>query len=555
MRYAQRTPHRPLAANASLPERLLAARGADPTEQLNVAAMLRPDQLLGLAPAARIILDTIEGGGRICVVGDYDADGATATAIAVRGLTMFGARVSFLVPNRFTDGYGLSPTLVERAALLKPSLIVTVDNGISAVAGVRRAAELGIPVVVTDHHLAGSELPSAVAIVNPNQPGCPFPSKALAGCGVMFYVLIEIRRLLRECGDARAAAPLGNLLDLLALGTVADVVQLDRNNRILVQAGLDRIRSGKSCPAIRHLFRVAGRNPAEAGAIDLGFYIGPRLNAAGRMDDAAVGIQCLITDNEDEAARLAQALDDTNLQRKVVQAGIQQEAERAAETIAAVEGYSLVVANPEWHEGVIGIVAGRLKERFRRPAIVFAATEDGMLKGSARSIPAVHMRDALDAVTKIAPGVIEKFGGHAMAAGLTIAQSKFEQFRDAFEAHIRSVIGPTDLEEVIEHDGPLRAQDLTLENAQWIKQGVWGQGFPAPSFLSPAKVCAVRILKDRHSKLTLDLDGVRIDAIVFNQVIGAPIGAQAHVYARLDINEWNGNRALQLLAERVELAS
>ncbi len=549
MRLHCRTPQTPLPPHASLRDRLLAARGADPSERDDLAMLLAPSSMKDLGVAALRIEETIAANGHIVIVADYDADGATACAIAVRGLRMFGASVSFVVPNRFTDGYGLSPALVDRALEHKPALIVTVDNGIAALAGIDAANAKGVPVVVTDHHLAGDALPKAAAIVNPNQPGCAFPSKNLAGCGVMFYVLIELRRRYREQSDARGNAPLNTLFDILALGTVADVVQLDRNNRVLITTGLARLHRGFACPGIRNLFRVSGRSMEAAGAIDLGFYIGPRINAAGRMDDASVGIRCLITDDEQEAASLAEALEQTNQLRKAVQAEIQEEAEALAQGIAATDDFSIVVANPDWHEGVIGIVAGRLKERFRRPAIVFAAGEEGLLKGSCRSILALHMRDAIDAVDRRLPDCIVKFGGHAMAAGLTINAAMFDQFRQAFEDQVRASLKPADLEEVIEHDGPLSAEDLTVENADWIRRGVWGQGFPAPSFLMRARVRSTRILKDKHTKFALNIDGRPVDAILFNQVIEH--AEDLTVHAKLEINEWNGRRSVQLMLERV----
>lgn len=549
MRLHYRTPQTPLPPHAPLRDRLLAARGADPSERDDLAMLLAPSSMKDIGVAALRIEETIAAGGHIVIVADYDADGATACAIAVRGLRMFGASVSFVVPNRFTDGYGLSPALVDRALEHKPALIVTVDNGIAALAGIDAANAKGVPVVVTDHHLAGDDLPRAAAIVNPNQPGCAFPSKNLAGCGVMFYVLIELRRRFREQGDARGNAPLNTLFDILALGTVADVVQLDRNNRLLVAAGLARLHRGLACPGIRQLFRVSGRTMEAAGAIDLGFYVGPRINAAGRMDDASVGIRCLITDDEQEAASLAEALEQTNQLRKAVQAEIQEEAEALAQGIAATDDYALVVANPQWHEGVIGIVAGRLKERYRRPAIVFAAGEEGLLKGSCRSIAALHMRDAIDAVDRKLPGAIVKFGGHAMAAGLTIREEMFEPFQKAFEAQVRASLKPSDLEEVVEHDGTLYATDLTVENAQWIRQGVWGQGFPAPTFLIDAKVRSSRILKDKHTKFALDVDGRPVEAILFNAVVEDIERGTFH--AKLDVNEWNGRTSVQLLVEKL----
>ena len=549
MRLHCRTPQTPLPPHATLRDRLLAARGADPFERDDLAMLLAPSSMKDIGVAALRIDETIAAGGHIVIVADYDADGATACAIAVRGLRMFGANVSFVVPNRFTDGYGLSPALVDRALEHMPALIVTVDNGIAALAGIDAANAKGVPVVVTDHHLTGDEIPKAAAIVNPNQPGCAFPSKHMAGCGVMFYVLIELRRRCREQGDARGNAPLNTLFDILALGTVADVVQLDRNNRVLVTAGLARLHRGLACPGIRQLFRVSGRAIEAAGAIDLGFYIGPRINAAGRMDDASVGIRCLITDDEQEAASLADALEQTNQLRKAVQAEIQQEAEELAQDITATDDYALVVANHKWHEGVIGIVAGRLKDRYRRPAIVFASGEEGRLKGSCRSIPALHIRDAIAAVDRKLPGAIVKFGGHAMAAGLTIREEMFESFQKAFEAQVRLSLRPSDLEEVIEHDGGLSANELTVDNARWIRQGVWGQGFPAPSFLIDANVRSSRILKDKHTKFVLEVDGRPVDAILFNEVVEG-IG-RGVFHAKLEINEWNGTTRTQLLIEKV----
>ena len=532
-----------------LAKRLLALRGESPDFEASLKEMIPPNSLKDIKRAVQVVAAAIERGFKICIVADYDADGATACAIGVRGLRMMGADVDFVVPNRFSDGYGLSPGVVDRALEKNPRLIVTVDNGIAAVEGIRYAREKGVPVVVTDHHLAGDELPPAVAIVNPNQPGCEFPSKHLAGCGVMFYLLIALRRHYADKNDSRGKAPLATLFDILALGTVADVVRLDRNNRILVEAGLRRIREGKACAGIHALFTVSGHKSEEAGATDLGFYIGPRINAAGRMDDASVGIQCLLTDDWSEAMRLANELHETNAHRREVQAEIQVKAEEIADTLNASAGYSIVVADPQWHEGVIGIVAGRLKEKFLRPTIVFTQSEEGVFKGSGRSIPALHLRDALDRVDRKLPGTILKFGGHAMAAGLSIKADDFERFRQAFEAVVQDMLAPEDLEEVVEHDGALSADDLTLDNARWMKQGVWGQGFPAPSFLTPAKIVARRILKDTHTKFTLDVDGVKMDGILFNEVMEK--GDDVLVYGRLDINEWKGNESLQMLVNKV----
>lgn len=536
-------------ARLPLAKRLLALRGETPDFEANLKDMLPPTGMKDLQRAVKVVAAAIDRKFKIVIVADYDADGATACAIGLRGFRMFGADVDFVVPNRFTDGYGLSPGVVDRALEKNPRLIVTVDNGIAAVEGIRYAREKGVPVVVTDHHLAGEVLPDAVAIVNPNQPGCEFPSKNLAGCGVMFYLLIALRRHYADLKDPRGNAPLQNLFDILALGTVADVVKLDRNNRILVEMGLRRIRQGKACPGIHAIFTAAGKKSEDAGATDLGFYIGPRINAAGRMDDASVGIQCLVTDDWSEAIRLATELNETNTHRREVQAEIQEKAEQIADGLHASAGYSIVVADPEWHEGVIGVVAGRIKEKFQRPTIVFTQSEDGAFKGSGRSIPALHLRDALDLVDRRLPGVILKFGGHAMAAGLSIQAEAFEKFREAFEQVVRETLSPEDLEEVVEHDGALQAADLTIENARWMKHGVWGQGFPAPSFLTPAKVVARRILKDTHTKLTLDVDGEKIDGILFNEVMKE--GEDVLVYGRLDINEWNGKESVQMLVNKV----
>lgn len=532
-----------------LAKRLLALRGESPDFEANLKEMIPPNSLKDIKRAVQVVAAVIDRGLKICIVADYDADGATACAIGVRGLKMMGADVDFVVPNRFTDGYGLSPGVVDRALEKNPRLIITVDNGIAAVEGIRYAIEKGVQVVVTDHHLAGDELPPALAIVNPNQPGCEFPSKHLAGCGVMFYLLIALRRHYADKNDPRGKAPLSTLFDILALGTVADVVRLDRNNRILVETGLRRIREGKACAGIHALFTVSGHKSDEAGATDLGFYIGPRINAAGRMDDASVGIQCLLTDDWSEAMRLANELHQTNAHRREVQAEIQEKAEQIADTMNASAGYTIVVADPEWHEGVIGIVAGRLKEKFLRPTIVFTQSEEGIFKGSGRSIPALHLRDALDRVDRKLPGTILKFGGHAMAAGLSIKADDFARFGEVFEAVVQEMLTPEDLEEVVEHDGPLCSADLTLDNARWMRQGVWGQGFPAPSFLTPAKIVARRILKDTHTKFTLDVDGVKMDGILFNEVMEK--GDDVLVYGRLDINEWKGNESLQMLVNKV----
>lgn len=529
----------------------LYARRGEMFRKRGFDALLRPGSMKGMALTVQTIAEAIDAGRQIVIVADYDADGATACAIGVRGLRMLGAKVDFVVPNRFADGYGLSAGVIDRALEKHPGLIITVDNGIAALEGVRYANSRGVPVVVTDHHLAGDCLPDAAAIVNPNQPGCEFSSKNLAGCGVMFYVLVALRRHYADRGDPRGGARIQDLLDLLALGTVADVVRLDVNNRILVDGGLRQIRSGKACAGLKAIFEVAGKSPESCSAMDLGFSIGPRINAAGRMDDAAVGIRCLIEDDPEIAHYLASELHATNQLRRDVQEDIQEDVEARMAEFEASDKFSLVVADETWHEGVIGIVAGRLKERHNRPTIVMTKSEDGVLKGSGRSIPSLHLRDALAAVDAKLPGVIIRFGGHAMAAGLTIRQESFEAFRTAFEDQVKNMLGADKalLECVIEHDGALNGSDLSLENAHQIRREVWGQGFPSPNFLFSAKVRGYRVLKDKHTKMTLDVDGVEVDAILFNQVVDKT--RDVMVCGTMDINEWQGKESVQILASQI----
>lgn len=537
------------ADNLPLKARLLTARGELEQDELSIAQLPSPEGMLGLESAAQLLAEAIKKGDRICIVADYDADGATACAVALRGLRLFGAKVLYAVPSRFTEGYGLSPALFERVKLLRPGLLLTVDNGIASHEGIAAANASGVPVIVTDHHLPGDTLPPAAAIVNPNQPSCKFPSKSLAGVGVMFYVLAALRRLYRERNDPRGQASIAPLIDLVALGTIADLVPLDRTNRIIVQAGLERIRSGRACAGIRKIFEAAERDPAKASASDLGFCIGPRINAAGRLEDAAVGIACLTTDDEIEALRLATSLHETNRNRKQVQASVEKEAEAIAESVAAGDTYSLVVADLQWHEGVVGIVAGRLKEKYRRPAVVFTATADDCLKGSCRSIPGLHIRDALADIDRQLPGAIVRFGGHAMAAGLTLHAERLEAFKETFEAYCRNRLRPEDLEEVILHDGPLTARDMDLEDAAWISKAVWGQAFPPPTFLTEGRVTGIRLLKEKHTKLTLNIDGKSVDVVLFNQVL--PEYERVMVHGRLEVNEWNGRRSLQIIATHI----
>ncbi|MEZ0288133.1 MAG: single-stranded-DNA-specific exonuclease RecJ, partial [Methylophilus sp.] len=492
----------------------------------------------------------------LLVIGDYDADGATATAVAVRGLRSMGGRVDYLVPNRFEYGYGLTPEIVALAATRKPDIIITVDNGIASVDGVQAANVLGITVLVTDHHLPGDETPQAACILNPNQHGCDFPSKNLAGVGVIFYAMLALRTELRQRGrfSNKSEPNLTELLDLVALGTVADLVRLDDNNRILVEQGLRRIRAGKCCPAISALLKLAGRDAARVAAQDLGFSVGPRLNAAGRLDDMSLGIACLLADTEAEAQPMAQQLNELNLARRNIEADMQEAAEIALEEIDCAGRYSLSLYDPEWHQGVIGILASRIKERYHRPVIAFAQAGTGadgkgtdgkaQLKGSGRSISGLHLRDALDLLSKRHPDLLLRFGGHAMAAGLTINETEFERFNTAFEAVVASLLTPADLESVIEVDGKLDANDVHWDMACAIERQVWGQGFPQPIFCDKFTVMEQRIVGERHLKMTLARDGRRFDAIFFQQQAFLPKDILA-VY-QLQTNQYNGVQAVQL---------
>jgi len=536
--------------------RIYAARGIRQSKDLDDAAtgLIPPDQLLGAAEAAVMLADAIEAQARMLIVADYDCDGATACAVGVRGLRAMGATVDYLVPNRFEYGYGLTPAIVELAAAREPELIITVDNGIASVEGVAAAQMLGISTLVTDHHLPGDALPEADVIVNPNQPGCAFPSKALAGVGVMFYTLLALRAELRERGAfADGKGPnLAELLDLVALGTVADVVPLDRNNRILVAQGLARMRAGRMCAGIKALFAAAGRDPARASTFDMGFGLGPRLNAAGRLADMHLGIECLVSDDVAHALNIAQELDRLNRERRAIEGEMQEDALLSLERFDPGEQSSICLFEQEWHQGVIGIVAGRIKERFHRPTIAFAPGDDNQLKGSGRSIPGLHLRDALDLVSKQMPDLILKFGGHAMAAGLTILASDFERFQAAFEAVVTALVDPADLTRRIETDGALESGYMTLEMAQKLEQSIWGQGFPAPVFDDVFTVENQRLLKDKHLKLALRKGTARFDAIFFNHAEPAPASVRAAY--RLAVNEYNGVSSVQLMLEHLEPA-
>ena len=549
--------------------RIYRSRGIDDARELEreLGALIPPARMAGLDAAVVELAAALEGGQRILVIGDFDADGATSCALAVLALRAFGHHeVDFLVPNRFEFGYGLTPEIVEVARARAPDLIVTVDNGVSSVAGVAAAKALGWRVVVTDHHLAGAVLPDADALVNPNLPDNPFPSKALAGVGVIFYVLAGLRSHLRAAGwferKAIAVPNMAELLDLVALGTVADVVPLDRNNRILVHQGLLRIRSGRCRPGITALLQIAGRNPARAGSADMGFAVGPRLNAAGRIDDMSLGIDCLLSDDADEAHRLASELDRLNRERRSIEDQMKTQAETILGDWTPDDGelpWGLCLYREDWHQGVIGILASRIKERYHRPVIAFAAAGDGVLKGSARSISGLHIRDVLDEVAAREPGLLQKFGGHAMAAGLSIPQSGFDSFARLFDEVVRSHLCDDDLRAVIHSDGPVPEVELTLDTARAIHDGgPWGQGFSEPIFDDHFEVVSSRVVGKKHWKLVVrPVTGSQVlDAIAFNAVEVLPtVPGRVHAAYRLDQNEWQGRLSLQLRFEYLEEAT
>jgi single-stranded-DNA-specific exonuclease len=544
--------------------RIYAARGIANRSDLDTAfpGLLPPDGLLNCGAAATLLADMLTQGRRMLIVADYDCDGATACVVGLRGLraliaaTGSQARIDYLVPNRFKFGYGLTPEIVALAAqhprLGKPDLIITVDNGIASIDGVEAARAAGIEVLVTDHHLPGPTLPRAL-IVNPNQPGCDFPSKNIAGVGVMFYVLLALRAELRKRAAFTDQEPnLAALLDLVALGTVADVVRLDRNNRILVAQGLKRVREGKASPGVAALFSVAAREPRKASCFDFGFAAGPRLNAAGRLDDMSLGIECLLAEDRNEALAAAQKLEALNRERRDIESTMKEQALAALESIDVGASFTVCVTNPDWHQGVVGIVASRLRERYDRPAIVFAPGEDGDLKGSGRSISALHLRDCLDLVSKAHPSLIRKFGGHAMAAGLTIGANDQPAFAAAFEDAARVMLRPADLAAEIVTDGPLEAAYLNLPLIRNIENEVWGSGFPAPTFADTFNISSQRLIKDKHLKLRLEKEGRSFDAIQFNSTESLP--ARAKVAFRLGVDEFNGLAREGLYVEAWEAA-
>ena len=536
--------------------RLLAARGVRHAQdaELSMKQLLAPTDLRNIAQTAQHISDAIAARHNITIIADYDCDGATACAVAVRGLKLLGALpecVDFLVPNRFDYGYGLSPEIVQLAAhqTPKPDLLITVDNGMASIDGVALANQLGMDVIITDHHLPADTLPNALSIVNPNQVGCGFESKNLAGVGVMFYVLIATRAELRKRG-AYADKPepnLSELLDLVALGTVADVVKLDQNNRILVAQGLQRIRAGKMCAGIAALLKIAGRDAQKSSTFDLGFAIGPRLNAAGRLDDMALGIRCLLTDSTSEAEQIANELNDMNNERKQIEKQMREDAEVNLSALKIDAHNSICVVHEEFHQGVIGIVAGRLKEKYHRPTIVFAPDGKEFLKGSGRSIAGIHLRDVLDWVDKHAPEVIVKFGGHAMAAGLTIVATQYELFKNTFEQAVIAMSEPEVFIKQIATDGELVPADMTVENIDAMNAQVWGQGFAPPLFEGVFEIVEQRILKDAHLKLTLRNQHGTYSAIWFFHA--TELDSPIRCAYQMQRNDWNGKTSVQFLIE------
>ncbi|MGA0611740.1 single-stranded-DNA-specific exonuclease RecJ [Caldimonas sp. KR1-144] len=546
--------------------RLYAARGITQADELDdsLAKLLPPSGLLGADAAARALADAIERGERLVVVADYDCDGATACAVALRGLAMLGAKpqqLGYVVPDRAVHGYGLTPAIVDLACAQQPApdWLVTVDNGIASLDGVAHAKARGLKVLVTDHHLPalvdGSvKLPAADVIVNPNQPGCGFASKSIAGVGVMFYVLLAARAELRARGrfDAATQPKLDALLDLVALGTVADVVKLDANNRRLVAQGLKRIRAGRMQPGVAALFAAAARDARRASGFDFGFALGPRLNAAGRLQNMTLGIECLLTDDAARAAELAKTLDAINRERRDIEAGMREQAEAMVEMLMPEDEPPPAVAiyDPEFHEGVVGIVASRVKDRLHRPTFVFALGQDGLLKGSGRSIPGFHLRDALDLVAKRHPGVLRKFGGHAMAAGATLAEEDFDVFEQAFAQVAAELLDAATLARKLATDGPLDAQWFAPETVHALDAQVWGSAFEPPTFCDEVEIVSQRLVGERHLKLALKLAGQPRDAIWFGRT--EPLPDRARVAYRLSVDEWQGRERVQMVIEGIE---
>lgn len=566
MRIEHRPLPDPLPLLGDLPPlltRLYASRGVSSAQELDkgLARLIPYQQLKGIEAAVDLLVEALQQGQRILIVGDFDADGATASTVGVLGLRQLGAaHVDYLVPNRFEYGYGLTPEIVEVALQRSPQLLMTVDNGISSVEGVAAAKAAELKVLVTDHHLPGHELPAADAIVNPNQPGCEFPSKSLAGVGVMFYVLMALRARLRGLGwfASRPEPNLGDLLDLVALGSVADVVPLDANNRILVHQGLMRIRAGRARPGLRAILEVARRDPSRITSTDLGFILGPRLNAAGRLDDMSLGIECLLCEDPVLAREMATQLDELNQDRKNIEQGMQREALAQLKDLAEDSlPFGLCLFEPDWHQGVIGILASRLKERYHRPAIAFASAGEGMLKGSARSVPGFHIRDALDAVAARHPELISKFGGHAMAAGLSLPEANFPAFCQAFDEEVRRQLSEDDLTGRLLSDGTLAVEEFHLELARALRNaGPWGQHFPEPLFHGVFQLAEQRVVGERHLKMVLKTEcgSVRLEGIAFGvdrEVWPNPNIRWVELAYRLDLNEFRGNETVQLLVTHI----
>lgn len=544
--------------------RLYAARGVQSEAELDksLARLIPFQQLKGIDAAVDLLVVALEQRHRILIVGDFDADGATASTVGTLGLRLLGAaHVDYLVPNRFDYGYGLTPEIVAVALERQPQLLITVDNGISSVEGVAAAKKAGLNVLVTDHHLPGDELPLADAIVNPNQPGCGFPSKALAGVGVIFYVLMALRARLRTLGwyENKPQPNIGELLDLVALGSVADVVPLDANNRILVHQGLERIRAGRARPGIKAILEVAKRDHARITSTDLGFIVGPRLNAAGRLDDMSLGIECLLTDDAALAREMAAQLDGMNQDRKSIEQGMQREALAQLKDLP-VESmpFGLCLFDPEWHQGVIGILASRMKERYFRPTIAFADAGDGLLKGSGRSVQGFHIRDALSVVAAQHPNLITKYGGHAMAAGLTLPQENFPLFAQAFDEEVRRQLREEDLTGRLLSDGTLAVEEFHLELARALRHaGPWGQHFPEPLFHGVFQLVEQRVVGERHLKVVLrsECGSVKLDGIAFGidrDIWPNPTIKWVELAYKLDVNEFRGNETVQLMIAHIE---
>ncbi len=545
--------------------RLYAARGVTAKDDLDdgLARLLPPAGLQGIEDAARLLADAIARDQRLCIVADYDCDGATACAVAVRGLRLLGAQhVDYLVPDRVVDGYGLTPPIARRVKERGADVLITVDNGIASCEGVAQAKALGLAVLITDHHLPGLELPQADAIVNPNQPGCAFESKSIAGVGVMFYVLLALRSELRARGvfDTSNQPKLDPLLPLVALGTVADVVRLDANNRRLVAQGLKRIRAGQLQPGIAALLRVAGRQPPLASTFDFGFALGPRINAAGRLADMTLGIECLLTDDAARADHLAQQLDAINRERREIEGGMREQAQLLAEDLfedGEEPPPAISVFDPDFHEGVVGIVASRIKDRLHRPTFVFAASgapgKEHELKGSGRSIPGFHLRDALDLVAKRHPGVLLRFGGHAMAAGCTVPEDRFEEFEQALAQVAREWLDAATLTRKLETDGPLAPEYRRADLVDTLHREVWGQGFAPPTFSEEVQVLSQRLVGEARNHLSIKLihQGQPVDAIWFGHT--EPLPARVLLAFRLDVNEWKGERKVQFLVEGAQV--